>query len=508
MNEDIDVVNMTIRVLYSGLFFFVVGIITILTGLVFMLIITRTLSQQEFGTWTLIMGLIVYVTIIEPIGSYWVTREIARGEESGKTSIVSSGIFSSLGIAVFIIASFFVSEQTEVVKNVLYFAAVIIPLSFLNQTLSSIILGFKPHIFSLGKLTLEISKIPLAIIFIFYLELGIQGVILSIALAYMPSIILLFYYAREKITGAIKQKFIKKWIKLSWITLYPGIQVLVRSIDLLIFTLITGSVLGLAYYGAALSIAGLVSHAASISGGVYPKLLAEEKVDYLQNIITKIFYFIIPLFAISITFARPGLFILNPLYEIAFPIVIILTIKHTLMVFSREFENYLTGSEKVDLNSKSTFKNYVQSRFFTIPSFRLVQNLIYLVLLVIMLTVLNSNHSEFELLIYWTMLSLFAIIPITIYLSIAVKNKFSIQLEWKPIIKYLTASVLVFVPLFILAENYLEYDSKVINFLPDVLSFVILGIIGYAILTYFMDSKTKNFFNAIIQEIIMKIKQK
>ena len=79
MNEDIDVVNMTIRVLYSGLFFFVVGIITILTGLVFMLIITRTLSQQEFGTWTLIMGLIVYVTIIEPIGSYWVTREIARG---------------------------------------------------------------------------------------------------------------------------------------------------------------------------------------------------------------------------------------------------------------------------------------------------------------------------------------------------------------------------------------------------------------------------------------------
>ena len=100
------------------------------------------------------------------------------------------------------------------------------------------------------------------------------------------------------------------------------------------------------------------------------------------------------------------------------------------------------------------------------------------------------------------------IIPITIYVSIAVKNKFSIQLEWKPIIKYLTASVLVFVPLFILTENYLEYDSKVINFLPDVLSFVILGIIGYAILTYFMDSKTKNFFNALIQEIIMKTKQK
>ncbi len=497
---------MTIRVLYSGLFFFIVGIITILTGLVFMLIITRTLSPQEFGTWTLITGLIFYVTLIEPITSYWVTREIARGEESGKTGIISSGIFSSLGIAVFIIASFFVSEQTEVVKNVLYFAAVIIPLSFLNQILLSINLGFKPHISSLGKLTLEVSKVPLAIIFIFYLELGIQGVILSIALAHIPSIILLFYYARERITGAIKQKFIIKWIKLSWIPLYPGIYSLLRTLDLLIFTLITGSVLGLAYYGAALSVSTLVTHSTSISSAVYPKLLSEEKTDYLQDIITKIFYFAIPLFAISITFGRPGLFALNPLYEIAFPVVIILTIKSTLMIFSREFENYLIGIEKVDLNSKSTFKNYVQSRLFTIPTFRLIQNLIYVVLLIIMLTLLNSNHSEFELLIYWTMLSLFAIIPITIYLSIAVKNKFSMQLDWKPIIKYLTASVLVFVPLFILTENYLEYDSKVINFLPDVLIFVILGIIGYAILTYSIDFKTRIFFNAIIQEVTKKIK--
>lgn len=84
---------MTIRVMYSGLFFFIVGIITIVTGLAFMLIVTRSLNQQEFGTWTLITGLIFYVTLIQPITSYWIIREVARGEKSGKTAILSLHIF-------------------------------------------------------------------------------------------------------------------------------------------------------------------------------------------------------------------------------------------------------------------------------------------------------------------------------------------------------------------------------------------------------------------------------
>ena len=75
-----------IRVTYSGLFFFIVGIVTIFTGLGFMLIVTRSLNPQEFGTWTLLYGLILYVTLIQPITSDWVTREVARGEKSAKTA--------------------------------------------------------------------------------------------------------------------------------------------------------------------------------------------------------------------------------------------------------------------------------------------------------------------------------------------------------------------------------------------------------------------------------------
>jgi hypothetical protein len=56
-----------IRVTYSGLYAFFVSIIGIVTGLIFILIITRNLSPEEFGTWSLIGSIIGYVMISESI---------------------------------------------------------------------------------------------------------------------------------------------------------------------------------------------------------------------------------------------------------------------------------------------------------------------------------------------------------------------------------------------------------------------------------------------------------
>ena len=436
-----------IRVTYSGVFFFMVGIITISTGLAFMLIVTRSLSPQEFGTWNLIMGLILYVSLIQPLTSYWITREVARGEKSGKTSIVSSSMFSLVGIVIFLIIAFFTGESTDAKSEILFFAVILVPLWFLNNVLMSINMGFKPHMVGFGKLILEASKIPLAIMFVFFMDLRVQGVILSVAVAHIPSIILLVYFAKEKISDSIKKEFFIKWIRLSWVSLYPGINLLFRSLDILIFSVLTGSVIGLAYYGAAWSVSSLVAQSTTISTAVYPKLLFGGKTDYLQDNITKILYFAILFSAISITFARPGLYALNPLYEIAIPLVLIMTMRFILDTFNRAFENFLIGIEKVDQDDKSTFKNYATSKLFMIPTFRLIQNIVYMSLLVATVLLLNSTHSEFELLIYWAILGLVTSIPITIYLSILLHRHFNIKLDLKSSVNYLGVCAIVFLPI-------------------------------------------------------------
>ena len=121
-----------IRVTYSGLISLTGGIISIFTGIIFTLIITRSVTPEEYGTWGLIVGLITYVSLIGPIVSYWSTRDTARNIQSGKTAVLSS-IFLSIGaISIYILVSYLMGNYTNVERNVLLFAAILIPTMFVN----------------------------------------------------------------------------------------------------------------------------------------------------------------------------------------------------------------------------------------------------------------------------------------------------------------------------------------------------------------------------------------
>ena len=248
-----------IRVTYSGLIAIIVGISSLLTGTVFTLIVTRSLSPEEFGTWSLIGGLVFYILIFEPIVSYWATREIARGTNSGGTAIFTSGLFSIPGILAYIVIAYFVGLQVNVDQDILIFALILIPVMFLNRTLTAICLGWKPQVTSYGLLIFELVKIPTAIAFVYFLQMGVEGAILATFISYIGSIILLAVYAREKIRKKINFGLIKKWIKISWIPIFPGISGVVFMLDVTLFSLITGSVIGLAYYSASLAIAAFVA---------------------------------------------------------------------------------------------------------------------------------------------------------------------------------------------------------------------------------------------------------
>ena len=113
-----------IRVTYSGLISFGVGISTIITGLFFILIVTRQLTAEELGTWTLVGGLLVYAIVIEPIVSYWTTREIARGEKSAKTALITSTAFSGIATIIYLGIIFFINLDSDIDKSILYFGAI------------------------------------------------------------------------------------------------------------------------------------------------------------------------------------------------------------------------------------------------------------------------------------------------------------------------------------------------------------------------------------------------
>ncbi len=489
-----------IRVTYSGLISFGVGILTIITGLVFTIIVTRQLSVEELGTWTLVGGLIVYILIAEPVISYWTTREIARKEKSGRTAIFSSGFLSMIGMITYVIIVLIVSENTEVDNIILLFAVILIPVTFLHRTLSAINFGWKPHVVSYGHLVFEITKIPLGLLLVYFLELGVMGAILTTTFSHIFSIVILLVYAREKLTKTFEVRFLKKWMRLFWISLYPGITNFITKSDILVFTLITDSVIGLAYYTASLSVSSLVKESGAISRAIYPKLLSENKKEILQENLTRFFYFAIPLTAISFTFMKGGLFALNPIYEIATTVVIFLTLRTALMTFSSIIQPALTGIEKVDMNEKATFRDYFNSKLFHIPTINIIRSIVYITSLIIGFLFIATN-SQLEVVILWSIISFIVEIPFSIYIIILVQKNFPLKINYQSILKYIIVSIIVFGTTYFITEEYLEYEISIFKFLPNLLIFVILSIVGYLSITYFIDSRTKNLMKSIINEI-------
>ena len=493
-----------IRVTYAGLISLIGGIISIFTGVIFTLIITRTVTPEEYGTWGLIVGLITYVSLIGPIVSYWSTRDTARNIQSGKTAVLSSILLSIGAISIYILISYLMGNYTNVERNVLLFAAILIPTMFVNGILMAINLGWKPHAISYGTIAYGISSIPLALFLIYYLDFGVAGIIISVFLANIASILILFFYAKEKIANQFDKKILKKWLKFSWLPIYPGIAILVTGFDISIFTIITGSVVGLAFWTAAFVLPGMITHTGLISRAVYAKLL-EEKTGFMSQNLTLVFYFGIIFTSLVITFARPGLYALNPIYEIAAPVTIILSFYVFLSVFTNIFLLSLAGVERVDKFENSTFKDYLKSKLFFPQTIRLIQTIIYVLILAVGLLILvGFGSSDQELLLFWASIALVTQIPLVCILYYFVRKSITIKIEISSIVKFVLTAIGVFGFTYVLTTQFLVYSPDIASFIPNVLMFAAFGIGLYIIITYLIDNKIRNLIHAIIYEIKTK----
>ena len=493
-----------IRVTYAGLISLSIRLSSIITGLVFTLIVTRQLTQDEFGTWGLINGLFVYAVAVHPIITYWATREIARGENSGRMVFLSSSGFSIIGLVIYLILAFFVALESNANFEILIFAAILIPVMFIKDSLTAINLGHRPQSVSYGFLAFEITKIPLGLIFVYFLDMGLEGAILATFGSYLPSIGVMAFHAREKLHGKITKEYGKKWIKLFWVPTFRNVPSLLSMSDVIVFSVITGSVSGVAYYTAARTIGFLVNHTRAFSEALYPKLLETGKRDFLSDNLTKLFYFSFPLISLSIVLARPALFALNPIYAVAESIVIILSIRAFLTTLGKVLFQALQGIETVDTDKNSTFRDYAKSKLILYPTFQLIRNGVYFGSLAIILYLFHAQKAEIELVAYWALVGLIIEIPLIIYILRLVRSNFTLNLDWSSLFKYLLSSTIIFGLIYLLVNEFLEYNESIFAFLPQLLSFTALGVAGYVLLTYAIDKRTRILCKAVIKELITK----
>ena len=489
-----------IRVTYSGLISLIVGLITILGGFVFTIIITRNLSQYDFSTWGLIMGLFIHAMIMEPIVTYWTTREIARNQRTGFTAILTSGVFSIGGIATYLVISIFLSFESDVSFTLLLYGIILIPLMYLNKTLMKINWAWKPHVTSYAALGTSLSQIIVGLVLIEIFNLGLEGLIFTTFIAISIGIFINFFYAKEKISLNFEKKTVKKWLTLFWLPLYPHFILMFYKSDIIIFILLNHSISGLSFWTVAVLVTTQISSITLISRAVYAKLLQAKDTNLNEHFLL-IFYFGIPFTSFIIIFARPILYALNPIYEFGFLIVIFLAIRMLFYSLNDILESYLLGVERVDFQENTKIKDYLTSKLFLMPSIRLIQYSIYITLLSVgLIFLINDSTSELNLLIFWSFIACITQIPTTIYFLMKTRKFVNISFDSKIIIKYLIISLVISTFYYFLTEEYLIYTENIFIFVPHLLFFVGLGIITYISITFLTDKKTRDLTRSIISE--------
>ena len=489
-----------VRVTYSGLIAVFMAILNVLLGFVFTIIIARALTPAEFGIWNLILGFIFYMVVIEPIVSYWVTRETARNISSQKTAVISSSFLSIGGIFGFLAIAFLVGNQVAIDHEIILLGSILVPVMILNNTLIGINLGWKPHTPQFARFFFLIAQICLLVLLVQFFQMGIEGIILSTFVSNIVSIIILTLYARKKLFSKFKLEYVKNWIRHSWLPLYPALGLGISSLGVIIFAVITQSTEGVGFWSAAVINVVLITQAVHIAKAAYPKLLHNKNSVYLTQNLNLLIFITILFTAITITFSKQSLFILNPVYETIFPVVIVIALWKFIDVIGIGFQSYITGIEEVDTKNTSSFKDYLKSKLFLVPTIALIQHSITMILLTIgLLSLVNS--SQFDLLLYWAVVGLLVQIPITIYFYKLSKKLLNLSFEPTKILKYTFSGVISFGSVYLLMENTLNYQQDLIYFIFHILLYAVIAVGTYLVITYFLDSTIKELFHSSLNEI-------
>ena len=119
--------------------------------------------------------------------------------------------------------------------------------------------------------------------------------------------------------------------------------------------------------------------------------------------------------------------------------------------------------------------------------------------IVLFIAVLN-NLDEGEILFIWAVIFTLSQIPLCLYLFLHVRKVFNFKVS-KNIFNYIIVSLVSFVPIHFVMEEFLTYNENLFEFAPIVLFYMVCGVGIYFCITTVIDKETKILFKEVINEL-------
>ena len=489
----------SIRVRYSGFVVFSAQILSLISGLIFTLLLTRNMSVAQFGTWSFVSNLIALFALPSFIFPFWATRFVARGKEGATKTGLSANLF--VGTASIIVYLVVVTPLITAfgISSAYVFVYLLASLQILNLFLINHFEGclqaIKPQAKGYGLVIEEIVKVVVA----FALIAGLKQLFVGAMIAMISgAAVQAAYYSwilKSELRQPIQWSYLREWIKGSTAYTYNIVGSQLNNFLSYLLVYFAGqSALG--YYQAALTFSTVIGYASSLAFALYPKMLAQDCPDDVASSFNTVILLVLPMAAVALSMSRSLLIILKDSYASASPVLMLLTVQMLVMVVSSFYTQCLMGVEAFDMEGKIPIKQLLRSKIFKVFSLPYLQAAIGLPLLYYILTrVVSSNPVQ-------AAEYLVVVLIIAQSVSFAVLYAFmhkelTVKIAWSAITKYIFGALVTGGAMLVLPQT---------TTLVATLAKMLVAVVIYTALLYAIDSYARKLVKEIWAEIMETIR--
>ena len=483
-----------VRLRYSGLVIFAARILSVGTGLIFTLLITRNTTEEQFGIWSNIFDVLGYLVLLSTAIPFWTTRFVARDKEgSTKTGLVANLIIGVISTVLYLPLVPFITSALGILQGyvVLYFmvSAQIIEIYLINQ-FEATLRAERPQAVAYGLLVEEITKVSLAYVLIVRLQQPLVGAMVSLTIGILIQII----YYLKLISPNFKQKtqwnYVREWLKGSTAYIYYLVGNQLYGVVLIMLFLFGGQA-ARGDYGAADTIAALITYSWYLSFALYPRLLANENREDVTTSLKLVLMFAIPLAAGVMAIPGSLLIILKASYAEATPTLFILAIDALVLTIFQFYQYVLFGVEKLDEKATIPIKQLVKSDVFKAFTIPYIQTAIMVPLTYYVLTKFALEQTV-QATVYVATITMTVHLAMFVILYMLVRRDIKVAVPWTSIGKYVFAGAIVGSILYLI-----PHPTKIALTLADG---VVGGILYLAVLST-IDKDARTLIKLVLQEI-------
>ncbi|MGI0026445.1 MAG: hypothetical protein ACREAD_01200 [Nitrosopumilaceae archaeon] len=486
------------RLRYPGLVVFGARFASLFTGFVFTIIVTNKLSEADFGIWQVVQNAQGYTVFLIPVVSYWTVRYLARGTETGRSSLISSIILSAPASLIYLFVSLFFVASLK--TSFIYFLIgwFQIPIFHMVNSLESISQGTKPQLQSYAFLASEIAKLVFAVPLLIFLKQGLEMVLTIIILTQIVQLVMLVILNKKHLVDKFDFSLVKHWIKLSWIPIFTAIPPLIYTFDVAIVTYLTKTAESIAFYKAAFLLASFITYGQYLGIALYPRILKGGNSKDVESILKIILMFIIP-FSLGIYFISDQLlYLLKSSYMQSRPALDFLIPASFITVFYLFFDSILTGTVHSEVDKNVSLFNLLKSRLLLVPKIGIVFSVSYLICLYLLLHFFDQKNGDYMTIsILWSIAALIAIIPFAVYKGILARRILHFRVPSTSIAKYLISSG-VMIAIIVILKTFIPFELPKTIYSIMVAGEILVAVLAYFSLLYGIDPEFRGIIKSVI----------